>query len=1483
MVYYNHVDSVQFGLLSTDEILRMSVVEVATPETMRNDGRPAQNGVLDPRMGLDHHGACATCNQLPLECNGHFGHIRMPIDFPVYNMVYRATICKLLNTLCIHCGRLPVAEAAAERAAASGGVTARLGALHKLCAMPRECIVCGKVRAVVSWQGFKLTRAASAEAPACVESPARVYRLLDEMPASIVVLLGFASKSNKNHPRDLMNLVIPVIPVCARPGVVIDDYRAEDDISVKYIDVVKTKLALTDAIASGHPGHVLEDLHGQLQMHWATLQRNDVGASVTRGGRLTKSIYDRNTGKTGRMRVNVQGKRVNNSARTVISGDPNLQINEVGMPMSIASILSVDEMVNDINIERMQALLDDDRVNFVHKNGRVYDIAVKRRCGQRLKLVPGDRVERHVQNGDWVLFNRQPTLHRQGLMAMRARVLPAGSTLRMNLAVTTGYNADFDGDEMNCFMPGGVEARAEAATLMSSEKHIISAASSKPVIAIIQDSLLNSSVMSRDDIWFDRGDFYQLCCQLRVFPETIPAPARLHPPRWSGKQALSLCLPRALCARSGDCVFDRGQLISGTYGKKALGASRGGLVHVLFLHFGDEAVARFLDDQQQISNEFAMQYGASVGLGDAIVHSSVTDELARTIECTRGKIRSLIASVALKDGDALPVRVETRVNALLNACRDDAGHIARRALDPRWNNLLKMIDSGSKGSLINIAQISGCVGQQNVEGARVAPQFDGRALPHFKRGDFSDRARGFVEHSYIQGLDPAECFFHAKAGREGLCDTALRTSESGYMQRRCIKALEDVRVEFDGTVRDGDGRVVQFVYGEDNCDATRLEKHSLDPWSAAVFEWTAQELADTSTAPVKPEALEELRREARALREDAEILDSARARRRDTMLPLDARAYVRAVSRRREASREDEPPLPWSIAYMTRELVSRLERAPGGLSIAARYHVRARLASKPLLRAFPDGNAPLTLEVLGIALREIELGYARARVQAGEAVGIIAAQSLGEPLTQSTLNTFHFTGVSSMRATTQGLPRFRELLGATEHPQTPMITAPLVPGADVRRVQRSLDHIAVGDLVVSIEWLDDAPTTDDCGESASSALDVTWLPPEAVSINPSACVRVELNRSMLRVRTFATEDGTAVDPACYIAWRIERALGVYCDADDSNAERPCVRVRAYAGSPLNASPALLERAILGVDVLGKEGLTDVRRVAQDGADDGAVVLEMLGVPILRVIGEEGVDGRRVLSNHVREVWRVLGIEAARATLVREMTSTIEGGGSGIDVRHVVLVADVMTLSGEVTAVSRYGTNKSGRGPITRSSFEQTVEVLADAALTHARDAIGGVSDKIFLGQRIRVGSGSVDCIIDTNAYGFDCEPDEFGDDMFEAEQLVANRSFDPFDDILTSNPFQRGRTPAWSPDREEHSPPPWEAFDRDGPGYYSPTSPTREPQVAYSPTSPAYSPSPSENGDDVYEPGHHHTYEPGGIPSGMIRADDLLFLSDDAV
>ncbi|MBA0653394.1 hypothetical protein Goklo_020575, partial [Gossypium klotzschianum] len=435
------------------------------------------------------------------------------------------------------------------------------------------------------------------------------------------------------------------------------------------------------------------------------------------------------------------------------------------------------------------------------------------------------------------------------IMGHRIRIMPY-STFRLNLSVTSPYNADFDGDEMNMHVPQSFETRAEVLELMMVPKCIVSPQSNRPVMGIVQDTLLGCRKITKRDTFIEKDVFMNILMWWEDFDGKVPAPAILKPrPLWTGKQVFNLIIPKQInllrtsawhsesetgSITPGDTQvrIEKGEVLSGTLCKKTLGTSSGSLIHVIWEEVGPDAARKFLGHTQWLVNYWLLQNAFSIGIGDTIADASTMEKINETISKAKDDVKQLIVKAQNKDLEPEPGRTmmesfENKVNQVLNKARDDAGNSAQKSLSES-NNLKAMVTAGSKGSFINISQMTACVGQQNVEGKRIPFGFIDRTLPHFTKDDYGPESRGFVENSYLRGLTPQEFFFHAMGGREGLIDTAVKTSETGYIQRRLVKAMEDIMVKYDGTVRNSLGDVIQFLYGEDGMDAVWIESQKLD-------------------------------------------------------------------------------------------------------------------------------------------------------------------------------------------------------------------------------------------------------------------------------------------------------------------------------------------------------------------------------------------------------------------------------------------------------------------------------------------------------------------------------------------------------------------------------------------------------------------------------------------------------------------------------
>ena len=817
--------------------------------------------------------------------------------------------------------------------------------------------------------------------------------------------------------------------------------------------------------------------------------------ALQRSGRPIKSIRARLKGKEGRIRGNLMGKRVDFSARTVITPDPNLSLDEVGVPRSIARPLTIPERVTNFNIDYLQGLV---RVGpsehpgaryVIREDGQRIDLRYNRRG--EISLQPGYIVERHINDRDIVLFNRQPSLHKMSMMDHRVWVMPF-STFRLNLSVTTPYNADFDGDEMNLHIPQSLEAKAELQELSMVPLQVISPKDNKPVMGIVQDTLCGVRKFTKRDTFVGRELLMNILICLPAWDGTIPVPAVIKPVTlWSGKQIFSLLLPSRINmvgfhsthpdkestdASPGDTkvIVDDGQLVAGIICKRTIGTSAGELIHIIKNEYGPVVVRDFFNGVQKVVNHWLLQNGFSIGIGDTVADRETIDAINSAITLSKQKVKQIIIKaqqnkLSCNPGMSLRESFESEVNKELNRARDVAGASAQKSLREQ-NNIKQMVVAGSKGSVINISQVTACVGQQNVEGKRIPFGFRYRTLPHFAKYDYGPESKGFVENSYLRGLTPQEFFFHAMGGREGIIDTAVKTAETGYIQRRLVKALEDVAVKYDNTVRNGQGDVVQFCYGEDSMDPCCIEKQPLDLISLGDAAFEAKYRLDITDPRfclreecVEPQVLDAMLSDPSIqIACDAEYssLLELRALVRnwifpqgtDTARPLamnlkriigNARNLYTTTTTTSLSTASDLSPK--QIIEGVEEVAQFIQRQVGeDAAILFNGHLKCMLSSKRTLQ-----EHRLNRTAFEWTLGEVKSKFLSSLAIPGEMVGTIAAQSIGEPATQMTLNTFHLAGVSSN--VTTDVPRLKEIINVAKSIRTPLMKVYLAPDSAAAR------------------------------------------------------------------------------------------------------------------------------------------------------------------------------------------------------------------------------------------------------------------------------------------------------------------------------------------------------------------------------------------------------------------------------------------------
>jgi len=838
----------------------MSVVKIITADTYDDDGFPIEMGLMDPRLGVIDPGLrCRSCGGRPGECPGHFGHI--DLIAPVIHVGFAKLIRKLLRAICRDCSRLMLLDKDKKMYLEQIKTLERLGQptddlVNKVFSEARKnkaCPYCGAPQ-----QEIKFERPLSYIEDGHKLTPSDIRDRFEKVPDDDIQVMGM--NPDTARPEWIILTVLPVPPVTMRPSITLESgQRSEDDLTHKLVDIIRINQRFQENREAGAPQLIIEDLWELLQYHVTTFLDNTVSGvppARHRSGRPLKTLSQRLKGKEGRFRGSLSGKRVNFSARTVISPDPNLSINEVGVPLDIAMELSVPMVVNSRNKEVIKTFVarGPDKhpgVNYVTRaDGRRVKITDKNAEEVAEQIDTAWRVDRQLADGDIVLFNRQPSLHRMSIMAHRVKVMPY-KTFRLNPSVCPPYNADFDGDEMNLHVPQTEEARAEAEILMRVQENILSPRFGGPIIGGIHDYVTGSFLLTHGDKPIFHKDLMEVVKKLDL-PE-LPEPQGYLDgrPYWTGKQIFSMILPKGLnlnfkadfcyncdVCREADCEHDAyviiqdGQLLRGTIDAEAVGAFKGKITDRIIKQYSPSVASKFLDQVTLLALRGIMYAGFSFGIDDEDIPREAAEQIEETTRAAREKVQQLIEAYKAGELEPLPGRtldetLEMRIMQTLGKARDSTGKIAGRYLGLD-NSGVVMAVSGARGSMLNLTQMAACVGQQSVRGERIKRGYAGRTLPHFKAGDLGAEAHGFVESSYKHGLSPTEFFFHAIGGREGLVDTAIRTSQSGYLQRRLVNALQDLEVKYDGTVKETRGMIVQFQYGEDGVDASRRDYASAD-------------------------------------------------------------------------------------------------------------------------------------------------------------------------------------------------------------------------------------------------------------------------------------------------------------------------------------------------------------------------------------------------------------------------------------------------------------------------------------------------------------------------------------------------------------------------------------------------------------------------------------------------------------------------------
>ena len=1434
------VKGIQFSVLSPDEILKRSVCEITKTDTYTGN-EPVINGLFDIRMGaIELNRLCGTCGLKASLCPNHMGHI--VLETPLYHIMFYDTVRKLLKCMCFNCSKLFVSHNT-ENKEFKEEITRikniknnlkRFDAYVKFVSGIQTkiksdgcgfdgCVGCNsELHTNVKKSPFKLSLEYTNNEKVKSEvdiTPEQVLRVFKRISNEDMELLGF--NPIWSRPEWLISTVLPVPPPAVRPSIIEENgQRREDDLSHKLSDIVKFNLLYKEKKEKASTNaEVLKNSALILQYHVFTFLNNSIpgiSAALQRNGRKMKSVSDRLRKKDGRIRGNLNAKRVDQSARSVITPDPYISVDQLGVPIKVAMNLTFPEIVNQLNIDKVRNLILNGPDNwpgakYIHKSGKDGIIINIKYCNlgdiaDNLEI--GDIVHRHVMDDDYVLFNRQPSLHKMSMMCHRVKVMPF-KTFRLNVLDTPPYNADFDGDEMNMHLPQTVQTMNELKDLAYIPYMIISQKDGVPIIGMVQDVLLGSYRISSDNVRLDAKAVSNLQMVNTMFNGKLPSNTK----QYSGKEIYSMILPPNINTEIKKFKVENSLITSGKLNKHAFKGLSKGLIPLIYHDFGPKACKNFLDNTQRLICRWLMLDGFSVGMSDLIItedHKAkikeiVNDNKKKAYETLDKFRRGELVNNNIFDNEKF---IENKLINIMNELNSGVQKVCMENLNDDTNRMINMVNSGSKGKESNVTQIMGCVAQIKVEGKRIPYGFTGRTLPHYTKYDDGPEARGFVENGFIEGLTPQEVFFHAMGGREGLIDTAVKTSDTGYIQRRLVKSMEDAKIYYDFTVRNASGVIVQFIYCEDGMNGSKIERQDIPFIKMNDIELAHNYLLTENdelkfyllkqAADITIKSLSQLKNLFKEICEDRDTLITKVFKNKlvDNILytiPFnrilnDAKSKLKNANVKRKKSDLDAQYILENIKWLKENLIINTD-----CCLFLRLLLNTYLNPKQLII-----NHGFTKNIFDYIVQKIVRYFKQSITHPGEMVGVIAAQTIGEMGTQMTLDSFHVSGTDAAVNATSGVPRLKELLSVSKNIKTPTMTIHLKDDVSKILKEDNIDETKIEQAKFSVlgiktnievirlcNIIDKSEIYWDNGTLTNIPDDKNFVSIYNLFKNQHSddeksnlVLRLLINKEKLLMYDLKMID-------IYTSINNHYNQFINCVFSDDNSNQCIMRITLNINNPqmsqiyetedhITILKAVEYNIVYNMLIKGVKGIKkvslDKTQIVEYSLDERKFnnytewSLNTDGTNMKDIFKNKNIKFEKTRSNDIREIYETLGVEAARKALALELETVI--GEDQMNYRHLSLLVDTMTSRGQLMSIDRHGINRSDVGPLAKCSFEETTDMLVNASIFSEYDHLNGVSANVMLGHKAPCGTGDFDVIIDEDKY-----MDTMKDMVFQTNQI----------------------------------------------------------------------------------------------------------------
>tara|TARA_B110000208_G_scaffold190329_1_gene253977 strand:- start:3421 stop:7824 length:4404 start_codon:yes stop_codon:yes gene_type:complete len=1448
----DYIDKIEFNIFTNNDIKDYSSINseegINIPETY-DLGEPKRGGLVDTRLGVtDGNLQCAFCGLNANNCQGHHGHTKL--GMPIFHYGFLSYIKSILMCICFKTSKLliDIHDENLKYLFKLEGKK-RLDEIKLLSSkvlvsnvgIPVPKIKLEIKNSIINFIAeYKLTSSQdSSEKKNLKEylNSSDIYDILLNISNEDWDFMGFNSK--RSRPEDLIIKYLPIPTITIRPSLK-TEYLAlstfEDSMIHILVEIIKNNNKLIknkDKEQSGITDIYTTDTANLLQYHCATLFDNNSLSLPTNeqkvGGKPAKSVSERLKGKTGRIRSNLMGKRVDFSARTVITGDPNININELGVPIKIATNLTFPEIVTHENKQRLNQLVKNGRdiypgANFVRRksqfNSRVNIIDLRYRNNIELEI--GDTIDRHIVNGDYVLLNRQPSLHKFSMMAHNIKVIDDDdlNTFRLNVCATPPYNADFDGDEMNLHVPQNIQTQLELEYIGNLKNNIISSRYSAPIIEFVQDTVLGLYKLTDDSVKINWRDAMNLLTYCKDIKDTSIEKNKIY----SGKEICSRLIYDNINVSKAGVEINNGVIKKGKLTSKINQMLLGNI----WYKYGSDKSIDFLFNGQRIIANWLLMEGFSVGISDIILNKSDKIDIIKETEKKKMEIFHLITEI---ENNSDMIDSETFENSITENLKSNKGVIEKMVMSKLDDSngyflMAKKYGAGSKGSGINLMQMSGALGQDILEYKRIPKKVNGRSLPHFFQNDDGAVARGYITRSYFDGLTPSDFFFHNMAAREGLIDTAIKTQDTGYISRKLMKGCEDAMLKYDNTVRIVNNQIIQFVYGDNGVDQTRQTTQHLslinkdDKKILSQYFFNSSEIKILSSKfkldnfnNINNKYYDELILNINELRKIQQkfimnyiiVIDSYAS-------PINFKRLVIDIINFSSSKDKKELINPMYIYDKINYILSKCNiinyTKPN--SIKSKDNDQYRFLLKLFLFEYLSPKIiidkyKLTKYKFDILVQQIIDEFIISQTEPGEMVGSLGAQHIGEPSTQMTLNTFHSTGAGVVGM--QGVPRLRELISITKNIKTPSMEIYLNDNENYDNVKKIKSYINLNkfsDIIFSFLIIYDIDKNGIVKKDNISNMfnvydtqnnDISTMP-FIIKIILDKNKMINYSISLFEVKTqfvkYWKENFTNVKNIKRQDKEIINNI-ISCGimSNNENEKNPIIHIRFdmknyNLNKIINFKDLIFNKIIIkGLNDVKNVNLVEKQFIKFDNNNkintikEYALITDGINIKDIRYI--KGIDLERFITNDINITYKYYGIEAARSLLIKELTSVFSSSGNDVNYHHISILIDIITHKGILISIDRHGLPKLDSEPLANVSFENEMKNFISAAMYNQVDNVESVASRIICGRVIKGGTGSFDLVMDNELI----EDSEYIQTTLQDEQLtIIFTKNEIFEDIL---------------------------------------------------------------------------------------------------